>query len=219
MCKVRNVKMCVLCLLSVINCFGLYLMSACSVHIHIHRNKAVLLLFCLCFLVSLSFHFHLSAASACCATSIPRNNTAYPFHAFLYSSLLLSLLLSTLMNMVAAGLRWFLYVILWYIYYLGLGLHHFFFSFFSKLPFLLFCFFFLLFGLVVLLKGFFSAAQILASWTSSASLVFHSLLMRMLSFQLKVLDLAFWFVQPHGFQCWGFSSICLRFGVTWILPY
>lgn len=105
MCKVRNVKMCVLCLLSVINCFGLYLMSACSVHIHIHRNKAVLLLFCLCFLVSLSFHFHLSAASACCATSIPRNNTAYPFHAFLYSSLLLSLLLSTLMNMVAAGLR------------------------------------------------------------------------------------------------------------------
>ena len=83
-----------------------------------------------------------------------------------------------------------------------------------------FCFFFLLlFGLVVLLKGLFSAAQILASWTSSASLVFHSLLMRMLSFQLKVLDLAFWFVQPHGFQCWGFSPICLRFGVTWILPY
>ena len=67
-----------------------------------------------------------------------------------------------------------------------------FFSFFSKFPFLLFCFFFLLlFGLVVLLKGLFSAAQILASWTSLTSLVFHSLLMRMLSFQLKVLDLAF----------------------------
>ena len=102
-----------------IDCFGLYLMSACSVHIHIHRNKAVLLLFCLCFLVSLSlslsFHFHLCCIT-CCATSIPRNNSAYPFHAFPFSSLLLSVLLSTLMNYEYG--RWskvVLYVILGYL--------------------------------------------------------------------------------------------------------
>jgi len=116
---------------------------------------------------------------------------------------------SWIMNMVA-GRRWFFTSYL-DIYYLGLVLHHFL-SFVSKLPFFLFLFFFLLwFGGVI--ERVLSAAQILASWTSSASLVFHSLLMRMVSFLLKVLlVLAFWFVQPQGFHCWGFSPICLRFG-------
>ncbi|KAK7347898.1 hypothetical protein VNO80_22440 [Phaseolus coccineus] len=73
-------------------------MSACSVHIH--RNKAVLLLFALCFL-PLSFYFDLCCIT-CCATSIPRNNSAYPFHAFPFWSLLLYVLLSTFLNMLPA---------------------------------------------------------------------------------------------------------------------
>lgn len=119
-----------------IHCFGLYLMSACSVHTH--RNKAVLLFFALCFLfLSLSFYFDLCCI-ICCATSIPRNNSAYPFHAFLFWSLLLYVLLSTLMNMLPA--RWFFYVIL--------GHNWGFITLFFLLPLLLF-FFLLLFGGVV----------------------------------------------------------------------
>ena len=96
--------------------------------------------FFLCFLVSLSFHFHLCCIT-CCATSIPRNNIAHPFHVFPFLPLLLSLLLSTLMIYGRYwSWKWFLYVILWYIYYLGLGLHHFFFL--SSLSFLFCCFVF-----------------------------------------------------------------------------